>query len=287
MNWLVYHIVSGQSFFTGIVLIVIAAFASTWTKPVFSRITVLSFLIGVIAVGVSSTAIPYWYYAVAVIVTLVWIATRFKKEWRRQAACWMAGAWLIAALIELPYHLTYSLKPATTRTITVIGDSVTAGVDGDETSETWPSLLARQHQVEVQDISHIGETAASALKRVQTQSIESAVVVVEIGGNDILGSTTTAEFARDLEALLAALEFPGRQVIMFELPLPPFCHEFGRIQRTVAARHNVTLIPKRVFLSVIAGSESTLDTIHLSQSGHQFMAETVWSLVEDAFEAGE
>ncbi len=71
---------------------------------------------------------------------------------------------------------------------------------------------------------------------------------------------------------------------MFELPLPPFCHEFGRIQRTVAAKHNVTLVPKRVFLSVIAGSGSTLDTIHLSQSGHQFMADAVWQLVEDAFQ---
>ena len=133
------------------------------------------------------------------------------------------------------------------------------------------------------DISHIGETAASALKRARTQSIESSVVLVEIGGNDILGSTTTTEFARDLDALLAYLEAPDRQVIMFELPLPPFCHEFGRIQRMSAAKHNVTLIPKRVFLSVIAGSESTLDTIHLSQSGHQFMADMVWRNTKVAY----
>jgi acyl-CoA thioesterase-1 len=236
MNWLVYHIVSGQSFVTGVALLVVAAFASTRTKPVFRRVTVLSFLIGTIAVVVSSTAIPYWYYAVATTVTLIWIASGFKKAWRRHSARAMAGVWLIAAFIELPHHITYSLEPAQTRTMTVIGDSVTAGVDGDETSETWPNLLARQHHIKVQDISHIGETAASALKRAKSQSIESSVVVVEIGGNDILGSTTTAEFARDLEALLAFLESTDRQVIMFELPLPPFCHEFGRIQRTAAAR---------------------------------------------------
>lgn len=287
MNFLVYHIVSGQSFVSGVLLLVVAAFASTRSKPIFRRVTVLSFLIGTIAVVVSSTAVPYWFYAIATTVTLIWIASGFKKEWRRNSALAMGGIWLIAALIELPYHITHSLEPAETRTITVIGDSVTAGVDGDETSETWPRLLARQHQVEVQDISHIGETASSALKRAKSQSIESSIVVVEIGGNDILGSTTTAEFARDLDALLAFLESTDRQVIMFELPLPPFCHEFGRIQRTVAARHNVTLVPKRVFLSVIAGNESTLDTIHLSQSGHQFMADTVWSLVHDAFGAGK
>jgi len=283
MNGLVYHIVSGQAFFTGVALLMLAAFASTRTRPVFRRITVQSFLIGVIAVVVSSTAIPYWCYGVSGGTMLAWIASAFRVKWRRPAAIAMGCIWLILALFELPYHLTHSLASAKTRTMTVIGDSVTAGVDGDETSETWPSLFARQHQIEVQDISHIGETAASALKRARTQSIESAVVVVEIGGNDILGSTTTADFARDLEALLAFLESPDRQVIMFELPLPPFCHEFGRIQRTAAAKHNVTLIPKRVFLSVIAGSESTLDTIHLSQSGHQFMADTVWQSTKSAF----
>jgi acyl-CoA thioesterase I len=44
------------------------------------------------------------------------------------------------------------------------------------------------------------------------------------------------------------------------------------------------LIPKRVFLSVIAGDDSTLDSIHLSQSGHQTMADTVWRSVVSAFD---
>ena len=285
MNWLVYHIVSGQAFFTGAALLILSAVSSTHSRPIFSRITVLSFLIGVIAVAVSSTAISYWYYGIAVAVTLLWIASRFKPGWRHRTSYAVVAVWLIAALIEIPYHITPSLNPVRTRTMTVIGDSVSAGVGGDETSETWPGLLARQHQLQVQDISHMGETAASALKRAKSQTIESSVVVVEIGGNDVLGSTTSAQFALDLDALLDQLEAPERQVIMFELPLPPFCNEFGRVQRTVAAKHNVVLIPKRVFLSVIAGSDSTLDTIHLSQSGHQFMADSVWSIVQSAFDS--
>lgn len=283
MNWIDYHIVSGQAFFTGVALLILAAVSSTRSRPIFSRITVLSFLIGIIAVVISSTAISYWCYAIAVAVTLVWISSRFKPDWRRRAAYSVIAMWLIAALIEFPYHITPSLDPARTRTVTVIGDSVTAGVGGDESSETWPNLLARQHQLQVQDISHMGETASSALKRAKSQSIESSVVVIEIGGNDVLGSTTSTQFALDLEALLDHLEAPDRQVIMFELPLPPFCNAFGRAQRTVAPKHNVILIPKRVFLSVIAGSDSTLDSIHLSQSGHQFMADSVWRLVRSAF----
>ncbi len=284
MNWLVYHIASGHSFFTGILLIVCAVFASTQTRPMFRRVTTLAFLAGTIAVALSSTAIPYWHYAIATLATAVWIASHYKKAWRRWSPHVAIGAWIIAALIEVPYHITPSLAPASDRGISIIGDSVTAGIGGDENSETWPSILARDHQLHVQDISHMGETAASALKRAKSRQISSSVVIVEIGGNDILGSTTSEQFANDLEELLACLAVPGRQVVMFELPLPPFSHEYGRVQRAVAARHNVRLIPKRVFLSVIAGSESTLDTIHLSQSGHQLMADTVWRVLQSAFD---
>jgi acyl-CoA thioesterase-1 len=285
MNWLVYHIVSGHAFFTGIILLVIAALASTSSRPIASRVIAPAFLVGVIAVAVSSTAISYWFYTVATAVTLVWIASSSRKTWRRGTAYATVVVWMIAALIEIPYHITPSLNRTGNRSLAIIGDSVTAGVGGDEKSETWPSILAREHQLQVQDISHMGETAASALKRVKSYQITASVVVVEIGGNDILGSTTSAQFADDLDALLAFLAAADRQIVMFELPLPPFYHEYGRAQRSVAARHNVILIPKRVFLSIIADGDSTLDTIHLSQSGHQLMANSVWRLVSSAFDA--
>ncbi len=44
-----------------------------------------------------------------------------------------------------------------------------------------------------------------------------------------------------------------RQVIMFELPLLQFCNEFGGVQRTVAAKHNVILVRALVTDSAICG----------------------------------
>ena len=285
MNWLVYHIVSGQAFFTGVSLLMIASLSSLVSRPIYRRVTVLTFLIGVIAIVVSSTPIPYWLYAVATAITLTWIASGYGKSWRRWTPYANMAIWMIAALFEIPYHVTYSLNRTEGRSVAVIGDSVTAGVGGDEKSETWPSILGREHRLQIEDISHVGETAASALKRLKSHSISAHVVVVEIGGNDILGSTTANQFASDLDELLGYLAAENRQIVMFELPLPPFCHEYGRLQRAVAAKHNVRLVPKRIFLSVIAGSDSTLDTIHLSQAGHQRMADCVWRLVNSAFSA--
>ncbi|MCA8986127.1 MAG: acyl-CoA thioesterase, partial [Planctomycetaceae bacterium] len=95
--------------------------------------------------------------------------------------------------------------------------------------------------------------------------------------------TTQAQFARDLDNLLQYLSKGDRQLIMFELPLPPFCHSYGRIQRQAAEKYHVALVPKRVLLSIIAGNDSTLDSIHLSQSGHKRMADSVWCLLSSAF----
>ena len=45
----------------------------------------------------------------------------------------------------------------------------------------------------------------------------------------------------------------------------------------------VSLVPKRVLLSILAAKDSTLDTIHLTQAGHHRMAACVWQLVSLAF----
>ena len=283
MNWLVFHIVSGQAFFTGIAMLIGAASASLWGTGAVKRLGILGGVIGLIAVGISSTPLPYWYYGIAGLVTLAWIGTQFRNRWRRSVTFAFIAVWLIAAGLELPYHLLPSLSPASSRSITVIGDSVTAGVGGDEKSERWPSILAREHRLNVQDISHMGETAASARKRAKTESIESPIVLLEIGGNDVLGSTTATQFAHDLDRLLADVSQPNRQLVMFELPLPPFANNYGLIQRALAKKYHVALVPKRVFLSILAGEDSTLDTIHLSQTGHQHMAECVWRIIQPAF----
>ncbi len=187
MNGLVFHIASGDAFFTGVVLLLIAAFSSSRLRPFFRRVTVLSFLMGAIAIAVSATPLPYWCSGLALAATLAWIASFFKKDWRRWATYVFVGAWWIAAGTEIPYRFAPSLRPAPNRDLTILGDSVTAGMGDSDTSETWPNILAREHDLRVQDLSYPGANTASALKRAQSHSIDSPVVVVEIGGNDMLG----------------------------------------------------------------------------------------------------
>jgi len=283
MNWIVYHIVSGHAFFTGLLLLTISAYASIQARPIFARVAAISYVIGCLFMVASSTPMPLGLVVLGTAITVFWVTARFKENLRRRACFYVCAFIAIAAILELPFHIRPTLKSAGSRSVTIIGDSATAGMGREDSSETWPLILARKHNIKVQDISHVGETAGSAIARVNKHSITSPIVIIEIGGNDILGSTSPRKFARDLDTLLLQLSAENRQLVMFELPLPPFYHPFGRVQRTAAAKHNVTLIPKRVFLSVIAGNSSTLDSIHLSQSGHQLMADSAWRILVDAF----
>jgi acyl-CoA thioesterase-1 len=130
----------------------------------------------------------------------------------------------------------------------------------------------------------VGADVTSALRQADRLPAEGGLVILEIGGNDLLGSTSAAAFGEALGRLLDRVSIPGRTVLMFELPLPPFCNEYGRLQREQAARHGVLLIPKRALASVITGDDATLDALHLTKSGHQKLADAVWAIIKPKYE---
>jgi len=104
----------------------------------------------------------------------------------------------VAVALELAYHATDSPGAPTARVLIVFADSITAGV-GHET--TWPQLLDRELPIGVVDLSRPGETCASALPGAQGLDVPDrrhTIVLLEIGGNDMLGWTSVRQFRQDL-----------------------------------------------------------------------------------------
>jgi acyl-CoA thioesterase-1 len=239
-----------------------------------------------LAVG-SATPLPIVFYLAAILLTIGALVVarigssaspRAKNGIRALAALvWMGGA-----IDELPYHLLPTVPPVETRRLYLFGDSLAAGLKPDQTNN-WPELVARAHDLNLLNYARPGATVATALEQVRDASLGDGVVLLEIGGNDLLGATSAPVFEDGLRRLLESVCQPGRQVVMFELPLPPFRNEFGRIQRDLAARFHVLLIPKRVLIGIITGDGTTIDSIHLSAKGHQQMAEPVWRAIAPAY----
>ncbi len=65
------------------------------------------------------------------------------------------------------------------------------------------------------------------------------------------------------------------EVLLFELPLFPFRNAYGRAQRAVVRKHGIAMLPKRFFADVLGTRDGTLDGLHLSQAGHDAMAEII------------
>jgi lysophospholipase L1-like esterase len=101
------------------------------------------------------------------------------------------------------------------------------------------------------------------------------VVLLEIGGNDLLMGVSSDDFGKGLDALLSKVTAPNRTVLMFELPLLPSKIAYGQIQRRLSAKYRVLLIPKRYFAQVIGDANATTDGLHLSTSGSRRMAALV------------
>jgi acyl-CoA thioesterase-1 len=289
-RWALFHVASGQSFFTGAACLVLAACLSVRKarRGVSAARNALVSLGGLL-VFVSATPLPPWLYIALVVASLPWLAieslgdklpARLVVGWR----CSFVAMWAAAVLVELPYHVLPGIPKQPGRPkLGIIGDSLTAGT-GDRETVTWPRIFADRQGVTVRDHSMAGAGVASALRQASTIAPDERLVLLEIGGNDILGGASPAAFEAGLARLISEVSRPDRVVIMFELPLPPTYNAFGLAQRRVAMQYEVILVPKRVLLGVLLQLGATLDSIHLSPEGHRRMADSVWGVLRPAYE---
>jgi acyl-CoA thioesterase I len=283
-----FEFAGGDAFFLGLVLLAAAAIVATWRDgPRVRRGFRLATMCAAIVIAASGTPLPLWFYGVGVVLIVLSLWPRplaaeslaLRRRFRTivgSLALWCAvgGVW------ELSYRLPPRLDGRRSYdSLVVIGDSVSAGLLGPR-ERTWPKQFRERYFDKVVDLSAEGATARSALRQAQALNARaenvSAVVLIEIGGNDFFESVPPENFAADLDRLLTTLSGPTRQLLMLELPLPPFYNAYGRVQRELAARHRVPLITKRDFAGVVFAPNATLDTVHLSESGHARFAEMVW-----------
>ena len=104
----------------------------------------------------------------------------------------------------------------------VIGDSLSAGI-ASEQEHLWPNLLASEWHVPVRNHAQAGATTATAFHQAEEIDCDDGLVLIEIGGNDLLGGKDSRPIGVDLDRLLNRLSTPRRTLVMFELPVPDSC----------------------------------------------------------------
>ena len=278
----IYWLVSGRIFFAGIGLLLAAFVLPSGQKArQCRRVSCALIGVGVVLVACSSTPLPLWVHVIWAAVIVAWLIMRGKESsgrWYSKAESALrvgAGLATIAAFgLELPWHLSPSLVVDKSQPVYVIGDSLSAGIGGVQ-DQTWPQIMAQENNIKVINLSRAGATVKSAVSMTDKVKDKNALVILEIGGNDLFGSKTAKEFGSELEELIQQNRSAGRTVLMFELPLFPLWNNYGRVQRQLSRKYNIKLIPKGILAGVLTSPGDTIDGIHLTEKGHRRMAEEV------------
>jgi acyl-CoA thioesterase I len=280
MNPVVLYFVSGESLYAGAGLILLAMAVSQYIEQ--SWLLHLRNLAAWLGLALMVMACPPFSLiadAIFLAAFVLWLAlSNHRFKWR--ASYWrpVSTAFLLIVLVTLTaLEFSHRRMPAIIGVpadhLVVIGDSISSGID--PRVPAWPIVMQQLTGIPVKNLSRPGAQTIEGPDMAEKVTPNDRVVLIEIGGNDLLGGVPSAAFEKNLDVTLSKLAIPGRTIVMFELPLLPHKIEYGEIQRHLAAKYGIWLVPKRYFVEVIGGPDATSDGLHLSGVGTYRMARLV------------
>lgn len=179
------------------------------------------------------------------------------------------------------------------KTIVFFGNSLTAAYGLDPSQgfvgliESRIDSLGLDYKVVNAGLS--GETSAGGNSRIDwilKQKID--VFVLELGANDGLRGTSTAETYKNLNSIIGKVKakYPEAKIVICAMEALPnmgekFTLEFRTIFANLAKENDATLIP--FFLSNVGGIPelNQADGIHPTAKGHQIVTENIWAVLKE------
>lgn len=166
------------------------------------------------------------------------------------------------------------------RVVTILGDSITAGL-GLSTAQAFPARLQDRltqggANVLVRAAGVSGDTTAGGLARVDfSVQSDTQVCLVALGGNDLLQGVDPKLTQANLEAIITRLQKRHIKVVLAGLKPPPaigraYAQEFAALYGRLAKAHRLTLYP-----DLLAGVGPALrqgDGLHPNAKGAQVIA---------------
>ncbi len=276
-----WFLASGKSFFWGTALLAVMVLFYYSSSHKCLRITcrILQIPMLLMIVMAATPLRPLFY--ILWLITLIVCQIRFKrKSWRFSVLALFIVFCITAISLESLWYTNKSITVNKTDSITIIGDSISAGM-GSKDERTWTKQLSEATGIQTINLAKAGATVSTALKKqVPLVPTDSSLIIIEIGGNDLLNFNSTQTFKEDADEMLRQLQSAGHEVVWFELPLLPQFYSYGRIQRELAKKHNIVLIPKPVLAGVFNTPGATSDGMHLTEKGHTIMAAKIQKLLQ-------
>ena len=164
-------------------------------------------------------------------------------------------------------------------TVLILGDSLSYGT-GANKGEDYPSLLIKSTGWNIINEGVPGDTTAGGLTRLPDllEVYQPKLLIVELGGNDLLHQTSPIEITKNLNSILALAKAQGIQTVLVAIP------EISALKAAVGslsdhplyeklAKETNTALIADVFSDVLSDRTLKADQIHANAKGYAVVSE--------------
>jgi lysophospholipase L1-like esterase len=174
-------------------------------------------------------------------------------------------------------------RPRTGENVIAFGDSLVQGI-GATPGNDFPSVLSRRLGVSIMNAGATGDTTASALARLDSSVLTKnpRVVIVLLGGNDVLRRLPSEEAFENLGEIIDRVHGSGAAVLLLGVRgTGIFADRYEDGFRELAKRKNVSFVSN--ILDGIFGDDNLMsgDGIHPNDRGYAVMADKIEPVIRD------
>jgi acyl-CoA thioesterase I len=166
--------------------------------------------------------------------------------------------------------------------IVAFGDSLTYGTGASE-HESYPAVLAQLVNRKVVRAGVPGEVTSGGLARLEgvIEEHKPALMIVCLGGNDMLRKLEEAEIKGNLRSILQAIKSRGIAVMLVGVPKPALITSAPGFYAELAKELGIPYEGK-IVTDVLYRPDQKSDSIHPNAKGYRRMAEAIADLLRKA-----
>jgi acyl-CoA thioesterase I len=166
-------------------------------------------------------------------------------------------------------------------TLVAFGDSLTHGT-GASDEHSYPAVLSRLINHTVINAGVPGETTAEGLERLPAvlEEHRPRVVLLCLGGNDMLKREDSAQTESNLRAIIRAIRSRGAGVVLIGVPAPKLFSGPPALYEKLAEEFGIPY-EGDVFNDVLKDNRLKSDPIHANADGYKIVAERLADLLKE------
>ena len=166
--------------------------------------------------------------------------------------------------------------------IVAFGDSLTYGTGANE-AESYPAVLAQLINRKVIREGVPGEVTSGGLARLESviEEHRPALMIVGLGGNDMLRKLDDAEIKANLRKIIQTIQGRGISVVLFGVPKPALITSAPEFYAELAKEFGIPYEGK-IVTDVLYRPDQKSDSIHPNAKGYRRMAEAIAELLKKA-----